>query len=48
MVGLTAMVGFLATGGRKFAERAVPLPALWELELRLGLALVPQGGGLWG
>lgn len=45
MVGLTAIVGFLATGGRKCPERADPLPALWELMVRLVLALAPAGVG---
>lgn len=45
IVGLTAIVGFLATGGRKCPERAEALPGLCGLWVRLGLALAPAGGG---
>lgn len=46
MVGLTAIVGFLATGGRTCPVRgAEPQPALWELMVKLVLALAPAGGG---
>lgn len=43
IVGFTAMVGFLATGGRKCPVLADPLPCLCVVPV---LALAPAGGWL--